>query len=88
MKWLTLACAILIAAIVIAADKGQRPGFITALYAFPAGDKVGYAVLFGTLAFMLNISLLLGPGRSALAQPRLVYPRSGRARRRRGVIAT
>ncbi len=61
MKWLTLACAILIAAIVITADKGQLPGFITALYAFPAGDKVGHAALFGVLAFVLNLSLPLAP---------------------------
>jgi polysaccharide biosynthesis protein VpsQ len=61
MKWLTLACAVFIAAIVIAADKGRLPGFITALYDFPAGDKVGHAILFGILAFVLNMSVPMAP---------------------------
>ena len=49
------------AGIVIAADKGQLPSFITALYAFPNGDKVGHFVLFGILSFLLNMRLPLAP---------------------------
>ena len=61
MKWLTLVVALLVVAIVIAADRGQLPAFVIALYAFPSGDKVGHFAIFGALAFLLNMSLPLSP---------------------------
>ena len=61
VKWLTLAFIAFMAAVVLLADRGQLPGFITALYAFPEGDKVGHFVLFGILAFLLNNSVSLAP---------------------------
>lgn len=64
MKWLTLIFFVFIAAVVVAADEGRLPALIVALYAFPAGDKVGHFVLFGLLAFLLGLSLpLAGPPR-------------------------
>lgn len=41
--------------IIFAADKGVLPSFITALYAFPNGDKVGHFALMGALALGANI---------------------------------
>lgn len=43
--------------IIVAADKGALPPFITALYAFPNGDKVGHFLLMGGLALGLNLLL-------------------------------
>ncbi len=43
--------------IVVLADQNRLPGFITVLYNFPYGDKVGHFLLFGGLSFLLNLSL-------------------------------
>ncbi len=44
-------------AIVVLADRGALPGWITLLYNFPYGDKVGHFLLMGLLAFLVNLSL-------------------------------
>ena len=41
--------------IFFAADRRALPGFITLLYAFPFGDKVGHFVLMGLLALAVNL---------------------------------
>jgi polysaccharide biosynthesis protein VpsQ len=47
-----------VAWIILSADVGHGvPGFITALYAFPNGDKVGHFLLMGALAFVLTLAL-------------------------------
>jgi polysaccharide biosynthesis protein VpsQ len=43
--------------IIVAADRGEMPPLIVALYAFPGGDKVGHFLLMGTLALLVNLSL-------------------------------
>jgi hypothetical protein len=40
-----------------AADSGQIPPFITQLYSFPNGDKVGHFLLMGSVAFLLVMAL-------------------------------
>jgi polysaccharide biosynthesis protein VpsQ len=54
---LALGFLLLLVAIVVAADQGCLPSFVTALYAFPGGDKVGHFVLMGILGFLVNLSL-------------------------------
>jgi len=44
--------ALLMLAIVLAADRRALPGFVMRLYAFPGGDKVGHFVLFGLFALL------------------------------------
>jgi len=61
-KWWVIATvlfAVLIVAIVIAANKGQFPHQLEAFYKFPSGDKAGHFILFGVLSFLLNKSALL-----------------------------
>jgi hypothetical protein len=51
-KWMlftTLVFVVFLAAIVITADRGKLPVFITVLYNFPGGDKVGHFILMGIL---------------------------------------
>ncbi|HEX7555880.1 MAG TPA: VanZ family protein, partial [Leptolinea sp.] len=43
--------------IVLTADFGSMPPFIYALYHYPNGDKLGHFLLFGLLAFLVNLSL-------------------------------
>ncbi|MBI4320198.1 MAG: VanZ family protein [Chloroflexi bacterium] len=57
MKWLAGLFAILLILVVVAADRGQLPGVVRALYAFPGGDKVGHFVLLGILSFLVNVSI-------------------------------
>jgi VanZ family protein len=71
-RWATLALALVLVAIVVAADRTALPGAIQRLYAFPGGDKVGHAVLFGGLAFLATLAfprrtIALGPVRLPLA---------------------
>jgi hypothetical protein len=51
-KWMlftTLVFVVLLAAIVITANRGMLPVFITVLFNFPGGDKVGHFILMGIL---------------------------------------
>ena len=52
---LAAACFLVIAAIVVLADQGRLPEFITGLYNFPYGDKVGHLVLMGGLSLLVNL---------------------------------
>jgi hypothetical protein len=45
------------ALIIVAADARQMPAFIKALYAFPAGDKVGHVVMMGALSLLVNATI-------------------------------
>jgi polysaccharide biosynthesis protein VpsQ len=40
--------------IIISANKGTLPDFISNLYNFPYGDKLGHIILMGLLSFFLN----------------------------------
>jgi polysaccharide biosynthesis protein VpsQ len=44
-------------AIILLADQGRLPDFITSLYAFPDGDKVGHFCLMGAVSFCVNLGL-------------------------------
>ncbi len=63
MKWLAGGFFLVLAAIVIAADRGRLPSFIMALYRFPGGDKVGHFLLMGLLAGLVNLALPIWPSR-------------------------
>ena len=68
-RWLTLVLTLVLAAIIVAADRGALPGIIQRLYAFPGGDKVGHAALFGGLAFVATLAFprrMLAVGRVRL----------------------
>ena len=43
--------------VILNADKGTLPGFISTLYNFPNGDKVGHFFLMGLLSFVLVLAL-------------------------------
>jgi polysaccharide biosynthesis protein VpsQ len=55
MKWLTILFGFFIIFIVVLADMG-RLGFMGAVYDFPNGDKAGHFILFGILAFLLDLT--------------------------------
>ena len=52
-----------IAGIVVLADQGRLPGFITGLYDFQNGDKVGHFLLMGGLSLLVNLALPSRSGR-------------------------
>jgi VanZ family protein len=53
-KLLAFAFVLFLLLIAYWADSGTMPGLLKAIYIFPNGDKVGHAVLYGTLTFLLN----------------------------------
>ena len=55
-RWLTLLFVLALAAIIVAADRGALPTLIQRLYAFPGGDKIGHAALFGGLTFVATLA--------------------------------
>jgi VanZ family protein len=48
----TAAFAVVLVAIIVAADRDGLPLLIQRVYTYPAGDKVGHVTLFGGLAFL------------------------------------
>ena len=54
---ITLLFAAFIIGIVVLADGGHL-GFLSFVYDFPHGDKVGHFILFGILAFLINLTFL------------------------------
>ena len=69
-RWGTVAIAVALGAIIVAADRGTLPAFLQRLYAFPGGDKVGHGLLFGALAFGATLAV----PRRAFAVGRLRVP--------------
>ena len=55
MKWLTIVFFALIILVIVLADAG-RLGFLGVVYEFRYGDKVGHFVLYGILAFLLDLT--------------------------------
>jgi len=51
-RWATAVAALVLIALVVAADRGTLPLVIQHVYTYPAGDKVGHVVLYGGLAFL------------------------------------
>jgi polysaccharide biosynthesis protein VpsQ len=65
LLWLAATFLILIAIIILLADSGRMPDFLTNLYNFPNGDKVGHFFLIGIMSFLANIGILaLFPSRN------------------------
>ncbi|MFN8413024.1 MAG: hypothetical protein U0Z26_11605 [Anaerolineales bacterium] len=58
MKYLAVIFTIFVAVIIVLADKGILPHFISMLYDFPNGDKVGHFFLFGLLNFLLTYTFI------------------------------
>ena len=46
LRWIAVGFAVFLAMIIILADFRQLPSFITMLYSFPYGDRIGHFVLF------------------------------------------
>ena len=57
-KWISISLVIFTLLIVSLADSGNLPRFISNLYDFPYGDKVGHFLLMGLLSFVLNWTAL------------------------------
>ena len=60
-RWATAIAALVLIAIVVAADRDALPLLLQRVYNYPAGDKAGHFVLFGGLTFLAA----LGFGRRA-----------------------
>ena len=65
-RWATPVAALVLIAIVVAADRDALPLLLQRVYNYPAGDKIGHFVLFGGLAFL-----------AALGFPRRTEPLAG-----------
>jgi VanZ family protein len=56
--FISIAILLAIALIIVLAGLGRLPAFVTRLYAFPGGDKLGHFFVMGALAAGLNLLLL------------------------------
>lgn len=54
LKIAALGFVLFIFFITVAADAGQMPGVLKAMYNFPNGDRVGHVLLYGILTFLLT----------------------------------
>jgi VanZ family protein len=52
----TLIFFLFICLVIIGADTGKMPHWLAQVYHFPNGDKVGHFVLYGIMAFLMNMS--------------------------------
>jgi VanZ family protein len=66
MKWIAILFTLFILLIIVMADAGILAQYLGFLYLYPYGDKVGHFVLYGILAFLLDLALF----RSVPAQSR------------------
>lgn len=57
MKWAAILFTLLIIVIIVMADAGVLAQYLGFLYLYPFGDKVGHFVLYGILAFLLDLAL-------------------------------
>ena len=56
--WASISLVVFALLIVILANSGDLPRFISNLYDFPYGDKVGHFLLMGLLSYTLNRAAL------------------------------
>ena len=56
IRWIAIGFAVFLAMIIILADYQHLPLFITILYSFPNGDRIGHFILFGLFSFLLRIA--------------------------------
>lgn len=52
----TLVFFLFICFVIFSADTSRMPGWIALVYHFPNGDKAGHFILYGIMAFLMNIS--------------------------------
>ena len=55
MRWLTVLFIVFIILVIVFADMGKLGAF-GVVYKFPFGDKAGHFILFGMLAFLLDLT--------------------------------
>ena len=65
MKWLAILFGIFVILIIVLADAGTLPRYLGPIYDYPNGDKVGHFVLYGILAFLIDLSLFRSLPRSS-----------------------
>jgi polysaccharide biosynthesis protein VpsQ len=58
MKYISILFFIFILVVIVLADNGRLPHFITAIYDFPYGDKFGHFILYGFLNFFIIYTFL------------------------------
>lgn len=58
MRLVTAIFAMFIIGLVLMANTGALPRFVTDIYLFPLGDKLGHFLLIGGLAFLLDLTAL------------------------------
>jgi VanZ family protein len=56
MKWLTILFIVFIIVVIVFANNGKL-GSLHFIYDFPNGDKAGHFILFGILAFLLDLTV-------------------------------
>jgi polysaccharide biosynthesis protein VpsQ len=56
IRWVAVGFAVLLVVVIILADYRHLPSFITMLYSFAYGDRIGHFVLFGLLSFLLRVA--------------------------------
>jgi polysaccharide biosynthesis protein VpsQ len=57
MKWLAILFTLFILLVIVLADTGELAQYVGFVYAVPWGDKAGHFILYGTLAFLLDLAL-------------------------------
>lgn len=57
MTWIAILFTLFILLIIVMADAGVLAQYLGFLYLYPFGDKVGHFVLYGVLAFLLDLGL-------------------------------
>jgi hypothetical protein len=56
LRVITLLFFLFICFVIFSADTSRIPSWMYLIYHFPNGDKVGHFVLYGIMAFLMNIS--------------------------------
>jgi VanZ family protein len=56
MRWITILFALFIILIIVLADRGQL-GLLGMINRIPYGDKAGHFILYGILAFLVDLTL-------------------------------
>jgi VanZ family protein len=68
MKILVIAFTLFLLLVILTANLGRMPPFVSALHDFPQGDRVGHFVLYGILAALVGCAFpkSIRPGRLPL----------------------
>jgi VanZ family protein len=56
LRVITLLFFLFICFVIFSADTSRIPSWMYSIYHFPNGDKVGHFILYGIMAFLMNIS--------------------------------